>query len=337
MTTPVYRFVPEAPLPVPEGLVELSRFAVQPRLFYRLDFEARASVPGYWVVDFFDAADHRLYADNYSAVDAAPDWAWQTSMFMSRAAAATARLAFRPTSAPLAIRQAQISPASRAEVLAWMDAMDAGLPPIGQTAPPDFWQHLPRTRALLRAGGGLRMVVLGDSVANDLLNGHPQLLLERRWPGSEVTAIHATEPEKGCPGYQHNGCVERYALRHEPDLLVVAGMSYGGDADAVCNVVAQARAGRPDLDILVVTVSVFEAGGNSSEQLRPFLDRLQTAAATQHFAVADLRRPWEEFVARSPQPVTWYKRDSHHANDRGKHVLARLFAGLFEPSAGGPA
>lgn len=328
-----------APLRIADGLHLLEPFPVEPFAFYRLTLTSRAATPAYWMLDFAEADGSAIRADNYSTVEPSSDWQRQEFMVMARRLAATARLGFRPIDRALDVHAATIAPVAKEQVLAWMDRLYATLPPVAAApAAPQRWRFLERSIDTLRRAGALRLVVLGDSVANDMVNGHPHLLIERAWPGSRVTLIHAMEKEKGCPGYQHGNLVEPYVLRHEPDLLVIGGMSFGGDAAAVVSVVHQVRARRPDTDILVVNASITAAGSNSSRAVAPFLAELREAGERERFAVLDLRRPWEEYIARSPQPEAWYHRDTHHACERGKQVLARLFAAFFLPagtSAGG--
>jgi hypothetical protein len=332
-TAPAFAWTapPGAPRRVTDGLATLDGFPVEPHQFYRLILTARLDAPAYWVLDFEDAAGNLLRADNYSALDPAPAGEPQTFMVLARHLAARARLGIRPISLPVDLCAARIEPVGKPDVLAWMDRLYATLPPVHLQPPPARWERLGATLAALRAGRPLRLVMLGDSVANDLANGHPQLLIERAWPGAEITFIHSMEKEKAPPGYQHDNLVEPYVIRYRPDLLVIAGMSFGGDDAAVVNVVRQVRARLPAVDVLVVNASLTERGNNRSADVAPFLARLEAAGAAERFAVLDLRRPWEEYVAASPHPDNWYKRDVHHAAERGKQVLARLFAAFFVP------
>jgi hypothetical protein len=44
-----------------------------------------------------------------------------------------------------------------------------------------------------------------------------------------------------------------------------------------------------------------------------------------------MRSAWEDYLARSPHPRSWYQRDFIHANARGKQALGRLLLEFFRP------
>jgi len=326
-----WRHPGDAPLVATDVSVELPDFPIRPFAYYRLDMATRGKAPSYWLVDFHDADGQRIYSDNCSQLPASRDWHVEQSVFMGRARAASGKVIVRGISEPVDIRDVSVTPLSKAEAVAWCDAFYGTLPPIALSPPPDRWRHLSRTREKLATGNPLRMVVLGDSVANDMVNSQPQLLIERMWPGSEVLLVHSMEPEKGCSGYQQNNRIEPYVVRYNPDLLVIAGMSFGADTGPVINVIRQVRERMPEVDVVVAVASVTDLGNNDPKSLSRFFAELRDVGDCEGFGGLDIRTPWVDYVAGCGQPEDWFKRDSHHANDRGKHVMGRIFASFFTP------
>ena len=67
------------------------------------------------------------------------------------------------------------------------------------------------------------------------------------------------------------------------------------------------------------------------EEVAKFYAQLVEVRDARRFATLDLRTAWEDYVRRSPRPREWYKRDSVHANLRGKQVMGRIVARYFSP------
>jgi len=64
-----------------------------------------------------------------------------------------------------------------------------GLKPVRLALGPDRWRHLAATRALLQNGKPLRLLVLGDSIANDMSNSQFHLPIQRRFPKANITLL----------------------------------------------------------------------------------------------------------------------------------------------------
>jgi len=307
-------------LVVAGGMWESPDFPLTPFGFYRVRFASKTRQKAYWLVRFFDKSGREIGADHYSSVDPSVGWRRNESFLMARAGTATGRIAFRPINSPVSIDDVTVARATRSGVLAWIDSLYRTVPPVRYTPAPHRSKHLPRTMETLRRRGRLRIVVLGDSIANDLCNSHFHLLVERMYPGSRITLIHSIRSGTGCRWYQHADRVQDYVIDHKPDLLVIAGIS-NGPLEAIRSVIRQVRR-KIDPEILVA-IPVRDKGRET----------LLAAAETDRFAWMDTRRPWQEYLERSPHPPEWYLRDRLHANDRGKQVQGRIFARFFAPDA----
>ena len=323
-------FAAEGPLRVRESMAELQPFTVKPFAFYSVSFEVRASASGYWLADFFDAGGERNYADHYSSFDPGPSWTGYESVFMARHDAVQARLGFRVINDAFSVRRVVVRPVDRPDVLRWMDGLYRTMPPV----PGDVEVHHPgalsRTHDVLRRSQTLRLVMFGDSVANDMANSHFHLLVEQANPGSRIDLVHSSHPEKGMSRYQHGNLVQPYVIDLRPDLLVLAGMSHR-DVGAICSVIDQVRR-RIDPDVMFMNLAVcsHNTGFPADDG---FIPELVEAATRRRFAVVDLCPPWKEYIAASDRPAEWHRRDENHVNDRGRQVIARLLLACFKQVA----
>ena len=154
-----------------------------------------------------------------------------------------------------------------------IDAIYAAMDPIVYTPPADRFANIPKTMSKLRDGGELRMVLLGDSIMGNTSASSFELLLMRNYPKCKIIKIASLRSSTGCTYYQEDNRVEDYVLRHNPDLLVIGGISNRGDAEAVRSVIRQVRAQKPDTEVLLLT-PVF--GAMRDEHIRTFTREIDT-------------------------------------------------------------
>lgn len=331
------------------GMWTSPQFAVKEFEFYRLTFTSRAAKDGYWAMRFFDANGVELLADNYANVYASDDWAPNNCCIMARAGAVRASVGFRPNGSEVAIGEVKVARIGRPDALAWADAMYKTLPPVDYTPEADRFKNLPLTMEKLRAGRPLRIAVLGDSIANDMSNSLFDLLIERMYPRSHVTLIHAVRGNTGCWWFEKDNMVKPFVLDHAPDLVVISGISHQTDANAIRNVIKQVRAQQPDVEFLVTTGAMIEPGMNYGfiqkglqhptpdvrqkhrDAETKFYNDLAAVRDADHFATLDLRDVWENYLAASPRPPEYFHRDFIHSNDRGKQILGRILTRYFQP------
>jgi len=213
-----------------------------------------------------------------------------------------------------------------------IDAIYADMDPIRYTPPADRFAHIPRTRAKLREGGELRLVLLGDSIMGNTSASSFELLLMRDYPKCRIVKIASLRSSTGCKYYREENRVQEYVLKHDPDLLVIGGISNGGDAEAVRAVVQQVRAQKPDTEVLLLT-PVF--GAVRDEHIRTytreidtttsnFRFNLQKVAAEEKCAFFDMTGPWWSYIQDSGKTYGWFMGDAVHANARGCQIIGRL-------------
>lgn len=219
-----------------------------------------------------------------------------------------------------------------------IDATYAAMDPIAYTPPAGRFANIPETMRRLREGGELRMVLLGDSIMGNTSGSSFELLLMRNYPKCKIVKIPSLRSSTGCKYYKDENRVESYVLRHNPDLLVIGGISNGGDAEAVRSVIRQVREKKPDTEVLLLT-PVF--GALRDEHIRTFTREIDTTtpnfrhgmqkvAAEERCAFFDMTSPWWTYIQESGKTPGWFMGDAVHANARGCQIIGRLLEIWFK-------
>ncbi|NQT92413.1 MAG: SGNH/GDSL hydrolase family protein, partial [Lentisphaerae bacterium] len=337
-------------LRVVDGYWKSPVFKTAPHSYYRLTFQSKAQLPGHWAVMFYDADGRLLEADHNSWLEVTDKWLVNEFFFQGKEDAVSARLWFYPV-APSAgkavyIREVALAAATGEQVLAWADRVYATLPPVTYKPPADRWGRIPRAMETLRSGKPLRIVLLGDSIANDAGNSPFDKLIQRRYPGSEVTVITSVRGGKGCQFYQKRNRVQEYVVRYRPDLVIITGISHGHDVNPIRSVVRQIRAGC-DAEIMLTTGPIAQdkeiirdwaqrqhmSIPKAAALRQDFLRNIKALATDEKLEFIPLRRLWNEYmaVATNEHDVTWFMRDVTHANYRGRQVVGRMLERYFAP------
>jgi lysophospholipase L1-like esterase len=220
-----------------------------------------------------------------------------------------------------------------------IDNIYATMKPVQWTPPANRWKHLDQTKAKLASGPALTMVMLGDSIIGDTSGSQFELLLQRDYPLCRIKKILSVRGSTGCWWYQEENRVQDYVLRHEPDLLVIGGISQRDDIEAIRSVIHQCRAKLPALEVLLLSPTF----GSSQSPLvtswtpepdlnaYPYRARLKQLAEEEKCGFFDMTGPWWEYIKTSGYAVDSFKRDVVHANDRGKQILGRLMQRFLAP------
>lgn len=341
-------------LSVRKGLWQTPPLAVQPLQYYRARFATRTDRMSFYAFRFYDKTGRIITADEHTAIDPTAQWDLHDVYTQARENAATMRLAFLPgdgemtSASELWIDNVTVSPGSPRKVLAANDRLYRTLPPVTWTPPAARWTYLGNTRKKLETRQELRVVLLGDSIANDMGNSQFHLMIQRQHPGSKVVLLRSIKGGTGCDFYKDH--VQEFVVDKSPDLVIIAGISHRFSTNAIGSVIEQTRrlAGRP-VDFLVLTGAIIEPGMDMSyknrgmdspppevhlqflEKEKVFYTQLSTLSETMEFATLDMRTVWEDYLAGSGQPRAWYQRDFVHANNRGKQILGRIMEQFFAP------
>jgi hypothetical protein len=210
--------------------------------------------------------------------------------------------------------------------------------PVAYKPPADRWAFLPGTREVLKNGGELRIVMLGDSIVNDTARSNWTFHLDEQYPKVKVVKYTVVRGSTGCDWYREPGRVKRYVLDFKPTLVMIGGISHRDNVDAIPDVIRQIRAGS-GADVLVMTGPFGHADPNDEAQLRAiahpaetsYAARLARLARDEKVEFVDLQKVWAEYVRASGRPVAAFKRDAVHANREGEQIVGRILMGYFGP------
>lgn len=212
--------------------------------------------------------------------------------------------------------------------------------PLKIDLPADRWQHVPQTMRRLRDGPTVRMVLLGDSIMGDTASSNFELLLDRLYPKCKVDKVLSNRGSTGCWWYKDENRVESYVLRHNPDLLMIGGISQRDDTESIRAVIRQVREKQPTCEFLLITPAFGSETDKHIKEWRYDIDpasdsyraRLQKLAAEERCAFLDMTGPWWQFVQESGSDYGYFRRDKVHANERGYQILGRILERFFAPA-----
>ena len=327
------------------GTWESLLFPVKPFVYYRLTFRSRAEAGGYWAAVFYDKRGEPMIADHYSSVDQSASWRSNDCFFRAKANATHTRIRFQPLNGkPMIVADVSVTDDPTGDVMRWADSQYASIPPVNGTPPADRWQFIPKAVQKLRKGGTLRIVFLGDSIANDTGNSPFDVLLGRMYPKASVQVVTSVRGGTGCQWYKDENRVQEFVIDCKPDLLIIAGISHGYDTESMRAVIRQVRA-RINPEIMIMTGAVCPDASckdgyvkysklpedTARANLDSFPARVRSLAAEEKVELFDMRTAWDSYIASCGKPQEWFMRDPVHANCRGRQVLARIIEQYFAP------
>ena len=331
-------------LVVRSGCWQTPAIRVEPFHFYCFDFTSKAEKGGLWSAVFFDADGKELVADDYDTIYASAEWQPQTFCIRANATARHVRIRFYASGQPLYVKAAALKEVDSAAVAEWADGIAALNPALYYTPPENRCSRLPKTMKTLRQGGELRIVMLGDSICNDISNSLYETLLTRVCPKARIEVTASVRGGTGCQYYKDENRVQDYVLSFKPDLVIIAGISHGYDPEAIRSVIRQIKS-HSDCEFLVLTGALtpdetckegyLKSSGLTTsralENFEKFTARMQRMTDEEHVELLDMRSAWNDYVLKSPRPIEWFHRDPIHGNSRGKQVVGRILFRYLEP------
>lgn len=219
-----------------------------------------------------------------------------------------------------------------------IDAIYGAMEPVQFAPPAERWKFLPETMKLLNEGGTLRIVMLGDSIVNDTSSSQWDKLLERLYPKCKVVKVTSVRGSTGCWWYKDENRVQDWVLKHNPDLLMIGGISQRADIEAIRSIIKQVRAAAKP-EIMLMTGAFGEMNPKKSKEWRSvpgpnsgeYGAKLAQLAADEQCEFLDMTAAWGEYIAASSKAMGWFKRDPVHANERGFQILGRILEKYFAP------
>ena len=310
---------------------------VQPLEYYKLTFESKSSGPSYWAAVFFDETGKELVTDDHcSLLRQYDEWTRSEFYFRSKFSAATVQLRIQPHHpAVVQVRNIKLETATHQDVLNWCDRIYATLPSINYAPSADRWEHIPETIRRLNEGEKLRIVFLGDSIANDIGSSPFELLVGQHYRQNRIEVICSVRSATGCDYYQHENRVQDYVVRYNPDLVIIAGISHG-TPEAIRRVIQQIKE-QCDAEILVMSGAF---APTNMALLDNFHENLRSIAVSENVEFFNIRGIWIEYAERAAASGVgnyangcneYFMRDGTHPNEYGRQVIARVIAQYFSP------
>jgi hypothetical protein len=309
-------------------------FSVSPLDYTKITFRSNIAPPARGYPDYFSTvyinpnptwnfdpthpgpSGHDLIADDYTAAPSSSGWVTNTFYTRAQANATSAAIRFQGLNSQALIDDVQVERVTnRSEVAAWTDAVWAARPTspslpspaaLPYTPAPGRFAKMPRVAAKLAGGLSLNVVMLGDSIINDMANSAFDVLVERNNPGTRVNVYSAVGGGTGmdkwapsgssypyAPSTQYNGALHfdeavvelgHGYLNHAdtlnanqgPDVIVIGGISTPPTAagyNAIKEVIDKARAGvlarwgyTPDI---LLTTGAFGTGASGGATGNP--------------------------------------------------------------------
>ncbi|MBO4649487.1 MAG: hypothetical protein J5806_15160 [Lentisphaeria bacterium] len=315
--------------------------------FFRLRFQAKAPVQGFWWVDLFDG-NGKILPDINSALYASEKMIPYDEIIFTSSQAEYAQIAF-VTKQGVVVQNIVLEAVTPQEAADWCDRVYAGITDKTYTPPSDGFARLPKTREALLTGKPWRIVMLGDSSVNDTWNSNFQSLVMRDFPDAKLDFILSVRGSTGCWYYREAENFRQYVTDLKPDLVMIGGVSNAPDDPAK---------GDPEKNMLEVIRRCRELGCEvlvmsppRSKEWRTSPDRKAVWSETaydprkvkllrqdyQRAAVAATGTAYWDLtswpcgiVGESCKPLGWFNRDpGGHNNDRGKQLLGQTLAGWF--------
>jgi hypothetical protein len=184
-----------------------------------------------------------------------------------------------------------------------------------------------------------------NCIACDTGNSPFDVLIERLYPKAEVRLITSVRSSTGCSYYKDDNRVKEYVVDHNPDLLIIAGISHGHDPEPMRSVIRQVREQiDPEVMIMTGAVSPLDWFNNhyvvrsklpkekALENVNTFAARAAVVAREEDAEFFHIRRAWDEYIQSCGVDPDFFHRDFIHANARGRQVLARIIESYFAPA-----
>lgn len=311
-------------------------FPLEEFKFYELNFESFSPVKNYWAIIFFDQDGNQLIADNYSSFEKSDRFVKNKFYFRAKYKAKYGRVIFQTIEkgkGPFKIRDIIIKTATEKNIMDYIKKMSKEIPPVKK-----FYiekEYLKKTMEKLKKGEKIRIVLLGDSIMNDIGNSFFDILLKGLYPEAKIEIITSVRGGTGCWYYEKENRVKEYVLDYKPDLLIIGGISNKDDTESIRSVIRQVKE-KQNPEIIIMSKAV---GKEGDPRINPqwtyeivegtYRDRMKKLAEQEKLEFFDIEKYWGEYIKDSNLPYEFFLRDPIHANEYGKLVLAYLLFYYF--------
>jgi hypothetical protein len=332
--------LPTDPIECPETW-ESEPFPLTPGAWHRFHTRFQTEGRAYWAIRFFDEAGAEL-PDHFDGIEPTEGWVNGGGCFRAKQDAVRGQLLLKPLEKrALQAAAMGVEPVSRTHARAWADAIERDLPPL-----PREWPSapaLPETRRPLAAGAGRSVLLLGDRIMNDVANGPWDVLLDPPGtdedPARRVVALSGVAGSARFSSYLEENLYRSAVAPHNPDLILMGSRGSRGEPAALDALLA--RLGADKAAERLVLTDPFGVDNDPRATLdwtppadwspQPAVDFARIAAG-RSAAAFDLRGAWRRVIAACDWPYERFLRDIHHANFRGRGLVARILADALSPT-----
>ncbi|MDD3155729.1 MAG: hypothetical protein PHS41_12765 [Victivallaceae bacterium] len=310
--------------------------------YYRMEFEAQAPECSFAAIDFF-TADGKKLPDNYDVVYPGMRQKYDR-VFYAMPSVAAIRVFFQSQKG-IQAWNLKITECTADFAAEYCDRVYQALPALKFSASPATGiDRLPKTRAALETGKKIRIVLLGDSIMQDLFHSQFHALLARKYPKAKMEFVISMRGSTGCWFYCQEQNFREYVTAAKPDLLLIGGISNykkGQTPDGTEAIALVAERARKELGcevgLLTAALSIdsrttgqpaaYDPAKDSFALAHTDLQGLRTLAEHEHYAFFDLTTPCYTWLFASGLPKGFYSRDAVHSGEKGKQVIGRALLG----------
>jgi len=303
--------------------------------YYEVEFDAASDADGlvsmYHTLTRNDNNELTVGSDAYTSVlSDRPLGTPQSYMVRGRVGQDETVLQFSTNNAPIEIDTTSSTRVRPTAVAEWSDAVIDRAAPVTYDPPDGRFEPLPETRSTIADGGSLTVVIVGDSIMNDVANGHPDVLLERANPGLEVELVAAVRGSTPVGWFASSDRAQEHVLAHDPDLIVAGGVSTN-EASEYRSLI-ETVSGGSSAEFLAMTGGISPPDWQYTSDDPDFRSAAESIATEEGVGFFDSREAFEGDLDRTGIERTTLQRDFVHGNSRGKAVLARQLTRFLTPA-----
>ncbi|HPP08571.1 MAG TPA: SGNH/GDSL hydrolase family protein [bacterium] len=308
-------------------------FSVKKGTFYQMSFSSIASKKSLCFVNFYNSERKKLTADFCSEIRKSNKLLDHTYFFRTFSNVAFAKVVLENQGSKiLRVKNITVEEKEYQDIDVWIASESRKIPvfPLLKIEK----KHLTKTAELLKTGGKLKIVFLGDSIVNDMANSFFDALLRRVYPAVKIEVISSVRNTTGCWYFKHGNRVKKLVIDYSPDLVIIGGISHRNDVSSIKSVIEKIRR-YTDVEI-VVTNGAFGKTGNPWKQTRSntedeFSVKLKKLSDDMKFMFFDTAKFCRQYIHQSGKPYSFFLRDNIHPNHYGRFILSYLLFYLLSP------